>query len=162
MAKTIKEMIEVMEWFEGGGDVECVERGHSNWEIVSHPCWNWDDFEYRIKEFQYPMWFKAISSSLVVRFDNLNSGEVIVGNEVHKIGEYYGSWFEHTNKYHWEEIEEPITKQKVMIEKWLIEDTSLNTKGIKVVIETSDIASWLSYYPKARKIKLIESYEVES
>ena len=161
MTKTIKEMIEVMEWFEGGGTVECVERGHSNWGIVNHPCWNWDDFEYRIKEFQYPMWFKSISSSLVVRFDNLNSGEVIIEDEVCKIGEYYDSWVEHTNKYHWEEIEEPISKQKVTIEKWLIEDTGLNTKGIKVVIETSDIASWLSYYPTAQKVQLIESYEVE-
>ena len=161
MAKTIKEMIEVMEWFEGGGAVECVERGHSNWEIVNHPCWNWDDFEYRIKEFQYPMWFKSTPSGIVVKFDNLNSGEVIVGNEVHKIGEYYDAWVKHTNKYHWEEIEEPIAKQKVTIEKWLIEDTGLNTKGIKVVVETSDINSWLSYYPRARKIKLIESYEVE-
>ena len=46
------------------------------------------------------------------------------------------------------------SKQKVTIEKWLIEDISINTKGIKVVIETSDIASWLSYYPKAKKLKL--------
>ena len=52
-------------------------------------------------------------------------------------------------------------KQKVKIEKWLLEDTSINTKGIKVVIETSDINSWLSYYPTAQKLKLIESYEVE-
>ena len=161
MANTIKEMIEVMEWFDAGGMVETVETGFDDWEIVNHPWWNWYDFDYRIKEFQYPMWFKSTVSGVVVKFDNLNSGEVIVGNGVHKIGEYYDSWVEHTNKYHWEEIEEPISKQKVTIEKWLIEDTSLNTKGIKVVIETSDIASWLSYYPKARKIKLIESYEVE-
>lgn len=161
MAKTIKEMIEVMEAYAKGGEVERTDKGYESWRTTETPIWNWEWNDYRIKEFQYPMWFKSISSSLVVRFDNLNSGEVIVGNEVHKIGEYYGSWFEHTNKYHWEEIEEPIAKQKVTIEKWLIEDTSLNTKGIKVVIETSDIASWLSYYPKARKIKLIESYEVE-
>lgn len=156
MAKTIKEMIEVMEWFEGGGEVECVERGHSNWEIVNHPCWNWDDFEYRIKEFQYPMWFKSTSSGIVVKFDNLSSGEVIVGNEVHKIGEYNDAWVKHTNKYHWEEIEEPIAKQKVTIEKWLIEEYD-----IKFVVETSDIDSWLYPFPTAKKLKLIESYEVE-
>lgn len=156
MAKTIKEMIEVMEWFEGGGEVECVERGHSNWEIVSHPCWNWDDFEYRIKEFQYPMWFKSTPSGIVVKFDNLNSGEVIVGNDVHKIGEYNDAWIKHTNKYHWEEMEEPIAKQKVTIEKCLIEDN-----GIKFVVEASDIDAWLKSFPTSKKIKLIESYEVE-
>ena len=47
-------------------------------------------------------------------------------------------------------------KQYITIEKWLVEDND-----IKVVIEASDIDSWLSYYPKAKKLKLIESYEVE-
>ena len=49
MAKTIKEMIEVMEWFDKGGEVECVEKGNNNWEIVTKPLWNWDDFAYRIR-----------------------------------------------------------------------------------------------------------------
>lgn len=98
MAKTIKEMIEVMEWFEGGGEIEYVERGYDTWCIVETPIWNWNAFDYRVKK----------------------------------------------------------PKQKVTIEKWLVEDNY-----IKVVVEASDIASWLSYYPKARKIKLIERYEVE-
>ena len=80
MAKTIKEMIEVMEWFEGGGDVECVEIGYEVWGKVIKPLWNWDDFDYRIKEFQYPMWFKHTKSDMVVRFDTLKSGEVIISD----------------------------------------------------------------------------------
>ena len=28
----------------------CREGGNDNWEIVTKPLWNWDDFEYRIKE----------------------------------------------------------------------------------------------------------------
>jgi hypothetical protein len=154
--KTIKEMIEVMKWFEGEGEVERTDKGYESWRTTETPVWNWDDYDYRIKEFQYPMWFKSTSSSLVVRFDNLDSGEVVVGNEVHKIGEYDEDWIEHTNKYHWEEIEEPIAKQKVTIEKWLVEDNY-----IKVVVEASDIDAWLKSFPKAKKIKLIESYEVE-
>lgn len=101
--KTIKEMIEVMEWYEGGGAVECIERGKDNWGLVESPIWDWYTFDYRIKK----------------------------------------------------------PKQKVTIEKWLIEGVCIDAKDIKVVIETSDIDSWLSYYPKAKKIKLIESYEVE-
>ena len=155
MAKTVKEMIEVMEWFEGGGTVVYAERGFDDWELTSHPCWNWEEYDYRIKELQYPMWFKSTSSSLVVRFDNLNSGEVIAENELHKIGEYYDDWMEHTSN-HWEEIDEPKSKQKVKIEKWLVE-----VENIKVVIEASDINSWLKPFPTAQKIKLIESYEVE-
>ena len=98
MAKTIKEMTEVMEWFDNGGEVECVERGHYNWETVTKPLWNWDDFDYRITH----------------------------------------------------------SKQKVTIEKWLIEEND-----IKFVVETSDIDSWLISFPRAKKLKLIESYEVE-
>ena len=98
MAKTIKEMIEVMEWFEGGGEVEFVETGFDDWKIVKHPWWNWFDFDYRISP----------------------------------------------------------SKQKVTIEKWLIEEND-----IKFVVETSDIDSWLIPFPTAQKLKLIESYEVE-
>ena len=46
----LKEMIKVMQHFEDGGVVECVEKGNDNWEIVTKPLWNFDDFEYRIKE----------------------------------------------------------------------------------------------------------------
>ena len=97
MAKTLKEKIEVMEWFDNGGEVEFKVNNPYNFEWrASTPNWNWDAFEYRIK------------------------------------------------------------KQKVMIEKWLIEDDN-----IKVVVETSDIDSWLKSFPTAQKLKLIESYEVE-
>ena len=56
--KTTKEMIEVMEWFSKGGEVEWVAVGCNDWERVIKPCWNWNNFDYRIKEFQYPMGFK--------------------------------------------------------------------------------------------------------
>ena len=49
-----------------------------------------------------------------------------------------------------------IKKEKVTIEKWLIEEND-----IKFVVETSDIDSWLESFPTAQKLKLIESYEVE-
>ena len=98
MAITIKEMINVMEWFEGGGTIECVEKGYDDWEITNNPYWNWYDYDYRIKE----------------------------------------------------------PKQKVTIEKWLVEENN-----IKVVVEASDIDSWLKPLPTVQKLKLIESYEVE-
>ena len=97
MAKTIKEMTEVMEWFDSDGEVEVKVNNSYNFEWrLTTPSWNWDAFDYQIK------------------------------------------------------------KQKVMIEKWLIEDSN-----IKVVVETSDIDSWLKSFPTVQKLKLIESYEVE-
>jgi hypothetical protein len=98
MAKTIKEMIEVMEWFDKGGGVEYRDIDYPFWNSVTHPSWDWSRYEYRVKEI----------------------------------------------------------KQKVTIEKWLVE-----VENIKVVIEASDINSWLKPFPTAQKIKLIESYEVE-
>ena len=98
MAKTIEEMIEVMEHYLNDGEVEYVETGFDDWEVASHPTWNWYDYEYRIKQL----------------------------------------------------------KQKVTIEKWLIEEND-----IKFVVETSDIDSWLNPFATAQKLKLIESYEVE-
>ena len=49
-----------------------------------------------------------------------------------------------------------IKKQKVTIEKWWVEEN-----GIKFVVETSDIDSWLKPFATSKKLKLIESYEVE-
>ena len=50
MAKDLKEQIEIMTHYLNGGEIECVEKGNDNWEIATKPLWNWDDFEYRIKE----------------------------------------------------------------------------------------------------------------
>lgn len=107
MAKTIKEMVEVMDWFDKGGEVESAERKYGDWDIVKNPIWDWYTFDYRIKK----------------------------------------------------------PKQKVTIEKWLVDarlDSLIEGESIiKVVVETSDIDAWLRSFPTAQKIKLIESYEVE-
>ena len=50
MAKDLKEQIEIMTHYLNGGEVECVEKGNDNWEIVTKPLWNWDTYTYRIKE----------------------------------------------------------------------------------------------------------------
>ena len=52
MAKTIKEMIKVMQHYKNGGEVEyTTKRGiNSPWEAVTLPSWDWVDFDYRIKK----------------------------------------------------------------------------------------------------------------
>ena len=49
-------------------------------------------------------------------------------------------------------------KQKVTIEKWLIKDVD---SGEHFIIGTSDIELNLKDFPEWKKLKLIESYEVE-
>ena len=90
----IKEMIKVMQHYENGGDVEVYKTGR--WTIAVNPIWDWDNFEYRIKE----------------------------------------------------------QKQKITIEKWLMQDTI--DKEYRI-IETSLVDSLINF----KKVKLIESYEVE-
>ena len=94
----LKEMIKVMQHFENGGEVEYREKDSDKEWGIPLPTWNWDDFEYRIKE--------------------------------------------------------PEQKQKVTIEKWLMQDTI--DKEYRI-IETSLVDSLINF----KKVKLIESYEVE-
>lgn len=63
------------------------------------------------------------------------------------------SWDWNTFDYR---IKEP--KQKVTIEKWLLKDVNSNEHFI---MESSDVDLTFTYFPKYRKLKLIETYEVE-
>ena len=92
----LSEMIKVMQHFENGGDVEASNKYTQRWICANLPCWDWDTFEYRIKE----------------------------------------------------------PKPKVTIEKWLMQDTI--DKEYRI-IETSLVDKVVNL----KKIKLIESYEVE-
>ena len=44
----LKEMIKVMQHYADGGEVEVYKNGR--WTIAVNPIWDWDNFEYRIKE----------------------------------------------------------------------------------------------------------------
>ncbi len=93
----VKEMIKVMEHYAAGGDIEYKLKNNDRgkWTLNTDPSWNWDAYDYRIKE----------------------------------------------------------QKQKVTIEKWLCQDK----QGDYLIRETSNIDGYLTI----KKIKLIESYEVE-
>ena len=94
-------MIEVMQHYENGGEVEYREKGSTkDWRKNNDPYWVWDIYDYRIKK----------------------------------------------------------PKQKVTIEKWLIQDVS---SGEYFIIESSDVDLTVIKFTKWKKIKLIETYEVE-
>ena len=48
--KTTKEIIEVMSAFEDGKKIECKYIHDDNWFNCSEPKWNWDIYDYRVKE----------------------------------------------------------------------------------------------------------------
>ena len=66
----LKEMIKVMQHFENGGSVEVYKT--DRWEIGVNPIWDWDNFEYRIKEEKQKV---TIEKWLLMR---INTGEFIV------------------------------------------------------------------------------------
>ena len=95
MAKDLKEQIEIMTHYLNGGEIECVEKGNDNWEIVTKPLWNFDDFEYRIKEpegkITIEKWlmqstidkeYRIIETSLVDKVVNFKKVKLIESYEV--------------------------------------------------------------------------------
>ena len=114
-------MIKVMQHYADGGEVENKNKESNKWFIGCTPVWNWAKYDYRIKKFQYPMWFKANSNGLIIKFDGLESGTVVEeGNSFYKKGDYNNNWVSHTDSEYWEEIEEPKSKQTIIMEKWLM------------------------------------------
>jgi hypothetical protein len=57
--KTLKEMMKVMEHFDNGGKVEYKRTNGSTWGIINDPTWDWNHFDYRIKEGPKIDWLKT-------------------------------------------------------------------------------------------------------
>lgn len=127
---------------------------------------NWAELDYEIvpenPEYTYPMWFSnKYNKGFVVKFEGLQKGTVIAEGEIKwwSTGESFDDFISHTDSTAWIEIEEP--KQKVTIEKWLVE---LNNTHI--ICETSNINSWIKEFAELegteiKKVRLIESYDIE-
>ena len=99
----LKEMIKVMQHYDNGGEVEYKGKNEddSEWGLCDYPIWDWNIFEYRIKE----------------------------------------------------------QKQKVTIEKWLCEYVGCEElKGSKRFFIIEKV---VPFEVAGKKVKLIESYEVE-
>lgn len=50
MGKTIEEQIAVMQHYTNGGEVEMLSAFDKLWYPIKEPCFNWLDYDYRIKE----------------------------------------------------------------------------------------------------------------
>ena len=47
--KTTKEMIEVMQAYDRGEDIECFNDDYEQWKDVNNPIWDWLHNDYRVK-----------------------------------------------------------------------------------------------------------------
>lgn len=93
---------------------------------------------------------KDLKEQIEIMTHYLNGGEIECSIKRQQDWKSYSSYY-----WNWQKMDYRIKeqKQKVTIEKWLC----TANQGYFVVIETSDIDAYI--YPK--KVKLLESYEIE-
>lgn len=65
-----------------------------------------DEIKKQIKEqeFKYPIYLKSKNSSLVVKFTDLTTGEVVVNSIIYKVGDN-PNWIRHTDIDTWQQLE---------------------------------------------------------
>jgi hypothetical protein len=79
-----------------------------------------------------PRYFRARDTTLVVRFDSLNVGTVVVGSEHYNEGEFDNCWVDHNDTSHWIEIpynEELGIAHGQLVECW--DDISTHTSELR-------------------------------
>ena len=57
------------------------------------------------EESKYPIFCKLKHSSLVVKFTELQSGEVVINNKYYKVGEKRNDWRKHTDTEYWQQLD---------------------------------------------------------
>ena len=57
------------------------------------------------EEFNYPIYCKLKDSSLVVKFTELQSGEVVINNKYYKVGKKRNDWRKHTDTTAWQQLD---------------------------------------------------------
>lgn len=57
------------------------------------------------EEFNYPIYCKLKDSSLVVKFTDLRTGEVVINEERHNVLRKRNDWIKHTDTNQWQQLE---------------------------------------------------------
>ena len=147
--KSVQEQIKVMEHYANGGEIE-ITCDESSWITVENPAWNWVTYDYRIKEYTYPIWFKSNTSGKIVKFDDISSGTVVKSDDIHKVGHYSKGWTKHTDSSVWTQVDKPI--ETITMEKWL-----MRRSDEYYICTTNKIDN----YSLSTPVKLLETYEIE-
>ena len=83
---TTKEMIEVMQAYEAGEDIEMKENEEESWREVKYPFWVWENFKFRIK----PKETKFKVGDVLVHLEK--EGQSLYGGDIFRViladGEY--------------------------------------------------------------------------
>lgn len=117
--RSIEYMIDTMNHFKNGGEVEDKAKNVliDKWTTNKDPDWNWEVFDYRKKEYKYPIWFENIQDpTVLVKFTGLNTGVLLRCRSdfynADKIDIECSDWTSHTVYKVWKQVDEPNLTDK--------------------------------------------------
>lgn len=117
--RSIEYMIDTMNHFKNGGEVEDKAKNVliDKWRTNKDPDWNWEVFDYRKKEYKYPIWFENIQDpTVLVKFTGLNTGVLLRCRSdfynADKIDIECSDWASHTVYRVWKQVDEPNLTDK--------------------------------------------------
>ena len=84
--KNLKELEQ--KYLELGKEIEALKKQNTEKEEITHP-----------------IYCKLIDSSIVVKFTDLRTGEVVIGNKYQKVGEKRNDWIKHTDAKYWKQLD---------------------------------------------------------
>ena len=104
----LKEMIEVMQHYDNGGEVEFKPINTIEWKSTTYISWNWDIYTYRIKEqansevnnggstdyYKFKENWKECADIIEDRKMNYNQGNIFKASFCFNIGRHDGTSYE--------------------------------------------------------------------
>lgn len=119
-----KEKIEVMQHYIDGGEIESKHLASDEWFNCAGPSWNWSEGDYRKRVYNYPLYFEftnvhdSDSEKFIVEFTGLTEGTVVQKTDSDwEIGHFDNTWFPHTDKNFWKEVDKPKELDQYRIKK---------------------------------------------
>ena len=154
-----EEKIEIMQHYLNGGEIESKSI-ECDWRHAVNPSWSWSDKQqYRKRIYNYPLYFEYNdigddrSEKFIVEFTGLTKGTVVqITNSKWEIGHFDDSWYPHTDKNLWKEVETPK-----LIEKQKLASKYLNGNYICVARVWFGTGSWRKLDPA----RLNETYVID-
>ena len=109
------------------------------------------------EEITYPIYCKLKDSSLVVKFTELQSGEIVINNNYYNVGNKNTDWRSHTDTYIWQQLD--VCKETGFFDGqfvWCWDNDDTHTRILKFY----DVKYKCSYqFDGCRKGHVFDNYE---
>lgn len=137
---TTKEMIEVLQAYEAGEDIEMKENEEESWREVKYPFWVWENFKLRIKPKEKQLKFKV--GDMLVHLEK--EGQPLYRGDIYRvvsIGEKYTAEEEgYQYKGAYEHFEKIFIKADDVLWYWEYQDVDGEWKMTDARYTKSDLS----------------------